>query len=108
MPFSFKSTKILLEYCNSFILFCFEAVEGTVDNEPVNIVVVPEKFSTDRRGLTLKFTRSSLLVVNHSLLVVEIACCKNSLVTRCKIPSLLVAEATRYKKSLVTRCKICS
>ena len=53
MPFSFKSTKILLEYCNSFILFCFEAVEGTVDNEPVNIVVVPEKFSTDRRGLKL-------------------------------------------------------
>ena len=42
-----KDTKILLEYYNNyddFIVFCFEALEGTVDNEPANIVVIPDKF----------------------------------------------------------------
>ena len=43
---------------------------------------------------------------NHSLVIAEAACCKNSLVTRCKIRPLLVAEITRCKTSLVTRCKI--
>ena len=42
----------------------------------------------------------------RSLLVVEVARCKISLVTRCKISSLLVAEVARCKKSLVTHCKI--
>ena len=49
--FFFKATKILLEYYNNyddFILFCFEAVEGTAGNEPVNIVVVPDKFNNKR------------------------------------------------------------
>ena len=65
---------------------------------------------------------------SHSLLVVEVAPCKKSLVTRCKIRSLLnaevalcktslvtcrkirlllVAEIACCKKSLLTRCKIC-
>ena len=44
---------------------------------------------------SLKFTRRSLLVVK-------------SLVARCKIPWLLVAEVAHCKKSPVTRCKICS
>ena len=50
----FKGTKIRLEYYNNyddFILFCFEAVEGTSDNEPVNIVVVPDKFNNERSNL---------------------------------------------------------
>ena len=42
---------------------------------------------------SLKFTRCLLLVVK-------------SLVTRCKICSLLLAEVARCKNSLVTRCKI--
>ena len=46
----FQSTKILFGYCNNFILFCFDAVEGT-DNEPVNILLVPDKFSSDRSNL---------------------------------------------------------
>ena len=33
------------------ILFCFEAVEGTVDNEPMNIVVVLDKFNNERSNL---------------------------------------------------------
>ena len=52
--FFLKGTKILLEYYNNyddFILFCFEAVEGTADNEPVNIVVVPDKFNNERSNL---------------------------------------------------------
>ena len=57
------------------------------------------------------FTRCSLLVEIHSLLVTrcKFTCCSllvvNSLVTRCKICSLIVAEVARCKKSLVTRCK---
>ena len=47
-----------------------------------------------------------LVAKNNSLLTAEAACCKNSLVTRCKIRPLLVAEITRWKTSLVTRCKI--
>ena len=50
----FKGTKILLEYYNSyddFLLFCFEAVEGNVDNKPVNIVVIPNKLNNDRSNL---------------------------------------------------------
>ena len=50
----FKGTKIFLEYYNSyddFLLFCFEAVEGTADNEPVNIVVVSDKLNNDRSTL---------------------------------------------------------
>ena len=74
-----------------------------------------------------KFTRCSLLVVKslvtrskiRSLLVVEVARCKNCslLVAKstryslqkllvAKNHSLLVAEVARCKKSLVTRCKI--
>ena len=76
------------------------------------------------------FTRCSLLVEVHSLLVTrskitryllqkllvariypllvpQVARCKNSLATRCKIFSLLVAEkVTHCKKSLVSRCEI--
>ena len=82
---------------------------------------------------SLKFTCCLLLVVKsvaarcklRSLLVAEIACCKNSPVTRCrscmlrkftryslqkllvaKNHSLLVAEVARCKKSLVTHCEI--
>ena len=71
---------------------------------------------------SLKFTRCSLLVVKslvtrckiRSLLVAEVArckeslaaCCKNALVTRCEIPSLLVGEVARSKKSMVSRCEI--
>ena len=47
----FKGTKIRLECYDDFILFCFEAVEGTADNEPVNIVVVPDKFNNERSNL---------------------------------------------------------
>ena len=61
----------------------------------------------------LKFTRCSLLAIKSlvtrckicSLLVAEVARCKNSLVTCCKIRSLLVAEIARCKNSLVTRSK---
>ena len=62
-----------------------------------------------------KITRCKI----RSLLVAEVAHCKNSLVTRCrscslqknivtrcKIRSLLVAEVARCKKSLVARCGI--
>ena len=52
--FFFKGTEILLEcYYNwdDFILFCFEAVEGTVGNEPVNIVVVPDTFNNEQCNL---------------------------------------------------------
>ena len=52
--FFFKGIKILLEYYNNyddFILFCFETAEGTVDNESVNIVVVPDKFNNERSNL---------------------------------------------------------
>ena len=76
---------------------------------------------------SLKFTLLSLLVVKplvtrckiRSLGVAEVARCKKSLVTCCrirslqrllvtcyKICSLLVAEVVRCKKSLVIRCKI--
>ena len=76
-----------------------------------------------------KFTRCSLLVVKslvtrskiRSLLVVEVARCKNCslLVAKstryslqkllvAKNHSLLVAEVARCKKSLVTRCRSCS
>ena len=52
----------------------------------------------------------------RSLLVAEVARCKKSLVTRCKIRSLLVAELARCKKItryslqnlLVTCCRSCS
>ena len=47
-----------------------------------------------------------IVAENHLLLVVEVACCKKSLVTRCKVHLLLVAEVARCKKSLVIRCKI--
>ena len=50
----FKGTKIRLECYNNYddlIWFCFEAVEGTADNEPVNIVVVPYKFNNERSNL---------------------------------------------------------
>ena len=46
--------EIRLEYYNNdddLILFCFEAVEGTADNEPVNIVVVPDKLNNGRSNL---------------------------------------------------------
>ena len=49
-----KDTKILLECYNNyddFIIFCFEALEGTVDNEPVNIVVIPDKFDNGQSNL---------------------------------------------------------
>ena len=42
----------------------------------------------------------------RSLLVAEVARCRNSLVTRCKIFLLLVAEVARCKKSVVARCEI--
>ena len=49
---------------------------------------------------------------NHLLFVAEIACCKKSLVTRCKICLLLVTHCriTRYslQNSLVIRCRSCS
>ena len=51
-----------------------------------------------------KITRYSLQ--NSLILVAEVARCKKSLVTRCKIRSLLAAEVACWKKSLVTRCKI--
>ena len=73
------------------------------------------------------FTRCSLLVEIHSLLVTRckitryllqnslVTRCRSCslqkvtrLVTRCKIRSLLVAEVARCKKSLVTRCRSCS
>ena len=70
---------------------------------------------------SLKFTPCSLIVVKSLvtrckicwLLVVEVARCKKSLVTRCKKSlvtrcrscSFLVAEASRCKKSRITRCK---
>ena len=54
---------------------------------------------------SLKFIRSSLLAVK-SHVITEVACCKKSLVTRCKICSLLVAEVARCKKSFVIRCEI--
>ena len=78
---------------------------------------------------SLKFSRCSLLVVKslllvvkfvryslqnslvgkiHLLLVAEVACCKESVVTHCKICSLLIVEVARCKKSLVTRCRSCS
>ena len=53
--------------------------------------------------------QKSFVAKNHSLLVAKIlliTCCKNALVTHCKICSLLVAEVACCKKSLVTRCKI--
>ena len=52
--FFYKGTEILLEYYNhydDFILFCFEAVEGSVDNEPVNIAVVPDKLNEEQSNL---------------------------------------------------------
>ena len=45
---------------------------------------------------------------NHSLLDAEVAGCKKSLATRCKICSLLVAEVARCKISLLTSRKILS
>ena len=47
-----------------------------------------------------------LIGKNQLLLVAEVARCKRSHVTHCKIHSLLVAEAARCKKSLTTCCKI--
>ena len=66
------------------------------------------------------FTRCSLLVEIHSLLVTcckitryllqnsFVTRCKHSPIARCKIRLLLVVEVARCKKSLVTRRKICS
>ena len=49
--------------------------------------------------LVAKFARYSLqklfVAKNHSLFLAEIARCKKSLVTRCKLRSLLVVEVTR-------------
>ena len=44
----FKGTKILLEYYNNYNDFFFEVAEGTVDNEPVDTVVIPYKFNNKR------------------------------------------------------------
>ena len=98
------------------------------------IVLVLKTASNPRRNFSLvaryslKFTRCSLLVLKslviccksaryllqkllvariYPLLVPQVARCKNSLATRCKIFSLLVAEkVTHCKKSLVSRCEI--
>ena len=52
MPFSSKALKFFLNITIiTMILFCFEAVEGTVDNEPMNIVVVLDKFNNERSNL---------------------------------------------------------
>ena len=72
---------------------------------------------------SLKFTCSFLLVAiakyahyllqkllvakYHSLLVAEVARCKKSFVTCCKIRLLLIAEVARCKESLATRCRCC-
>ena len=50
-----------------------------------------------------KFTCYSLQI--RWLLVAEVAPCRNSLVTRCKIRLLLLAEVASCKKSLTTHCK---
>ena len=77
---------------------------------------------------SLKFTRCSLLVVKslvtpckkllvaknhsllvakiHSLLVAEVACCKKSLVSRCKLHSLLVEKFARYSLQKLLVAKI--
>ena len=50
MLFSSKSLKFFLNITiiyDDFIIFCFESLEGTVDNEPVNIAVVPDKVNND-------------------------------------------------------------
>ena len=41
------------------------------------------------------------------LLAAEVACCKNLLVTCCKICLLLIAEAASCKKLVITRCRSC-
>ena len=49
-----------LQYYNNyddFILFRFESVERTVDIEPVNIVVVPEKTNNDQTNLCDKMMK---------------------------------------------------
>ena len=38
--------------------------------------------------------------------LLEIPCCKNSLVPHCEIRSLIVAEVALSKESLITRCEI--
>ena len=47
-----------------------------------------------------------LVAKNNSLLTAEAACCKKTLVTRCKIRPLLVSEITCCKTLLVIRSKI--
>ena len=60
---------------------------------------VPNK--DKRRNFSL-VARYSLKFTRCLLVVAEVACCKKSLVTRCKIRSLLL------QNSLVTRCRSCS
>ena len=50
MLFSSKTLKFFLNITiiyDDFIIFCFESLEGTVHNEPVNIAVVPDKVNND-------------------------------------------------------------
>ena len=53
MLFSSKALKFFLNITIItmiffFFFFFFEVVEGTFDNEPVNTVVVPDKFNNKR------------------------------------------------------------
>ena len=45
---SSKALKFFLIITIITMIFFFEVAEGTVDNEPVNTVVVPDKFNNKR------------------------------------------------------------
>ena len=71
-----------------------------------SLLVVKSLFTPCRSCSLQKITRYSLKLC--SLLVAEVASCKNSLVTRFRSCSL--QKVTRYslQNSLVTRCRSCS
>ena len=71
-----------------------------------SLLVVKSLFTRCRSCSLQKITRYSLKLC--SLLVAEVASCKNSLVTRFRSCSL--QKVTRYslQNSLVTRCRSCS
>ena len=80
-------------------------------------LIVVKSFITRCKIRSLLVAKShSLLVAKNHLIVAEIARCRNSLVTCCKIRSLLIAEVARCKEnircslrnSFVTRCRSCS
>ena len=88
---SLHVVKSLITHCKSFVTCCR--------------ICSLQKIARYSLQIARYLLQKLLIGKNQLLLVAEVARCKKSHVTHCKIHSLLVAEVARCKKSLFTCCR---